>query len=66
MQTMTLVGWIITGAGLVGMVISFVIQQGDFDPTAFGVAIASIFLAIVGIALVLEQPKPNAQTSKNA
>jgi len=54
-----------TIAGLGGMFISFVIQKGDFDPTAFGVAIASIFIAIVGVALILEQPKSNAKTPRS-
>jgi hypothetical protein len=55
-----------TIAGLVGMFTSFVIQKGDFDPTAFGVAIASIFIAIVGVALILEQPKSNAETTQSS
>lgn len=54
------VGYVLTGAGLVGVLISFIIQTSDFDPTAFGIAIFAVIVAIVGISLVLESPKDDA------
>jgi hypothetical protein len=58
-------GYILTAVGLIAMLISFTIQKGDFDPTAFGVAIAAIFLAIVGIAMILYQDPSKAVTSNS-
>jgi hypothetical protein len=46
----------------VGIVISFVVQQSDFDPTSFAIATASIFVAIVGISFILQTPKSETKT----
>jgi hypothetical protein len=56
------VGSVLTVAGLVGIVISFVVQQSDFDPTSFAIATASIFVAIVGISFILQTPKSETKT----
>jgi hypothetical protein len=47
----------LTGIRILGIFISFVIQQSEFDPTSLALSIASIFIAIVGIALILQPPK---------
>ena len=54
MQTTNLVGCIVTVAGLLGILISFIIQSSDFDPTSFALSIVSIFIAIGGITLILQ------------
>ena len=48
-----LAGYVLTAAGLIGILVSFIIQKSEFDPTAFAVATAAIFMAIVGIAMIL-------------
>jgi hypothetical protein len=45
-----------------GHSVSFIIQTSDYDPTVFSIAMASIFIAIVGISLILEKPEPDAKT----
>lgn len=61
MRTEHAIGYALTVAGLIGILVSFAIQKSEFDPTAFGVAIAAIFLAIVGIAMALERDPDSAQ-----
>jgi len=54
-------GAIMAGVGLIGVFVSFVIQKGEFDPTALGLSIGSIFLAIMGIAWMLGSPSEGAR-----
>ena len=53
MQIQWVSGYILATVGIVGIFASFVIQQSEFDPTAFSLSIMSIFIAIAGIALIL-------------
>jgi multisubunit Na+/H+ antiporter MnhG subunit len=54
MELETTIGSIGTVAGVLGIFISFIIQKSEFDPTAFALSMVSIFIAIVGIALILQ------------
>jgi len=65
MNTPTSIGSIITVGGVLGIFISFIIQRSEFDPTAFALSIVSIFIAIVGIALILQPPVKQDTTSDN-
>ena len=56
MDLHTRVGFIIAVTGVLGIFISFVIQKSEFDPIAFALSMVSIFIAIVGIALILQPP----------
>jgi hypothetical protein len=49
-------GYLLSGLGILGVVISLVIQQSDYDPLSLAIGAVSIIVAIVGISLVL---KPN-------
>jgi uncharacterized membrane protein HdeD (DUF308 family) len=57
----TLVGFLLTVSGIVGIVYSLVTAQSDYDPIAFGIATVSIFLAIIGIALIFRSPPGDKQ-----
>jgi len=56
MSEMRKPGIVITTVGIIGVFVSFVIQKSELDPTALGVAIASIFLATIGIGWILGSP----------
>ena len=58
------IGWVATVGGVMGILISFLIEQSEFDPTAFALSMVSIFIAVVGIALVLQQPAKVQQKRK--
>jgi hypothetical protein len=45
-----------TVAGVLGIFVSFVIEKSEFDPTAFALSMVSIFIAVIGIALILQPP----------
>ena len=63
MKLRTTIGYAVTVAGVLGIFISFIIQKSEFDPTAFALSIVSIFIAVIGIALIL-QPPPKQETGK--
>jgi len=63
MELQSVIGWVATVAGVMGILISFLIEKSEFDPTAFALSMVSIFIAVVGIALVLQQPS-NAQQKR--
>jgi len=56
MKVQNAIGTIATAAGIIGIFVSFLIEKSEFDPTAFALSMVSIFIAIVGIALILQQP----------
>jgi hypothetical protein len=56
MELQIAIGSVATVAGVVGIFISFLIEKSEFDPTAFALSMVSIFIAVVGIALILQQP----------
>jgi hypothetical protein len=47
----------LTALGIVGIFISFAGEQSDYvDPTTFGIAVVSILIAIIGLAIVFKSP----------
>jgi len=64
METHAAIGSIATVAGVMGIFISFLIEKSEFDPTAFALSMVSIFIAIVGIAVVLQQPSKHQKSQK--
>jgi hypothetical protein len=51
-------GIVLTAIGVVGILISFQIQKSEVDPTALTIAFASISISIVGLSLIIGDPKP--------
>jgi uncharacterized membrane protein len=49
-------GFVLIVLGILGIIVSLVTEQSDYDPTAFGMAAVSILLAIVGISLIFRSP----------
>jgi hypothetical protein len=60
----TAAGIALTVIGLVGIVVSWVIQKSDVDPTALAVAFVSIAVSIVGISLIIGDTKQPKDTSR--
>ena len=59
------VGYVLTAFGIVGILFSFAGEQSDFvDPVTFTLATVSIFVAIVGLALVFKLPDKNGHTDQ--
>ena len=58
----TSAGYFLTTIGVLGIFTSFVIQKSEFDPTALALAIAAIFVAIMGITLILQPPNGKRPT----
>ena len=52
------VGLLLLALGLIGIFVSFTVQESDVDPEAMMIAFASIATSIVGIAIILETPIP--------
>ncbi len=51
------VGYILTALGIGGILVSFAGEQSEYvDPVIFTFATVSIFVAIVGLALVFKLP----------
>lgn len=50
------VAYVLTALGILGIMISLVTEQSDYDPVAFGIATVSILVAIVGISLAFRIP----------
>jgi hypothetical protein len=55
-QKTNLLAYVLTGLGIVGIIISLVTEQSDYDPVAFGIATVSILVAIIGISLAFRLP----------
>ena len=64
MEVQNTIGSVATVGGMIGIFVSFVIGKSELDPTAFALSMISIFIAIVGIALILQQPSKARQTHK--
>lgn len=69
-QVPSAVAYILTSVGIMGVIISLVTMQSDYDTVAFGIATVSILVAIVGISLVFksqsyEQPNVAHQGNMN-
>jgi hypothetical protein len=61
MSRVTALAYVLTALGILGIIISLVTEQSDYDPTAFGIATVSIFIAVIGISLALRVPKGEEQ-----
>jgi hypothetical protein len=57
----SILAYVLTAVGLLGVVISLVTEQSDYDPVAFGIATVSILVAIIGLALVFRVPPGTVQ-----
>jgi hypothetical protein len=57
-----MVAYLLTALGLGGIVVSLVTEQSDYDPVAFGIATASILVAIIGLSLAFRVPREDGQT----
>ncbi|MGD0688464.1 MAG: hypothetical protein ABSA50_01720 [Candidatus Bathyarchaeia archaeon] len=58
--------YVLTAVGILGIVISLVIEQSDYDPVAFGIATISILIAIAGLALAFKVPAGIDQPKEGA
>jgi hypothetical protein len=56
MTLQTTIGSAVTVVGVLGIFVSFIIEKSEFDPTAFALSMVSIFIAVVGIALIFQPP----------
>ena len=57
------IGYVLTALGIGGILISFAGEQSEYvDPILFTFATVSIFVAIVGLALVFRLPDKKKQT----
>jgi hypothetical protein len=50
------VAYLLTALGILGIMISLITEQSDYDPVAFGIATVSILVAIIGISLAFRVP----------
>lgn len=58
--------YVLTAVGIVGIIISLVTEQSDYDPVAFGIATVSILIAIAGIALAFRMPHDKEENRPTA
>jgi hypothetical protein len=61
MTRVTVLAYLLTALGILGIIISLVAEQSDYDPTAFGIATVSILVAVIGISLALRTPSGEEQ-----
>ena len=47
----------LTALGILGIMVSLITEQSDYDPVAFGIATISILVAIIGISLAFRVPR---------
>jgi hypothetical protein len=62
----SILAYVLTGVGILGVIISLVIEQSDYDPVAFGIATVSILIAIIGLALAFKVPPGTVQPKEGA
>jgi hypothetical protein len=60
-RNVSTLAYILTAIGILGVIISLVTEQSDYDPVAFGIASVSILVAIVGISLAFRVPNGREQ-----
>lgn len=63
---MSTAAYVLTAVGIVGIIISLVTEQSDYDPVAFGIATVSILIAIAGIALAFRMPHDKEENRPTA
>jgi hypothetical protein len=52
----SVLAYVLTAVGILGIIISLVIEQSDYDTVAFGIATISMLIAIAGLALAFKLP----------
>lgn len=60
-RNVSTLAYVLTAIGILGVIISLVTEQSDYDPVAFGIATVSILVAIVGISLAFRVPNGREQ-----
>jgi hypothetical protein len=55
-RNVSTLAYVLTAVGILGIIISLVTEQSDYDPVAFGIATVSILIAIAGLALAFRVP----------
>ncbi len=65
-RNVSTLAYVLTAIGILGIIISLVTEQSDYDPVAFGIATVSILMAIVGISLAFRVPNGREQKRMNA
>ncbi len=65
-RNVSTLAYVLTAIGIVGTIVSLVIEQSDYDPVAFGIATVSILVAIVGISLAFRIPNGKEQRRMSA
>ena len=55
-RNVSTLAYVLTAIGILGIIISLVTEQSDYDPVAFGIATVSILVAIAGLALAFKVP----------
>lgn len=66
LQKTTMLAYLLTALGLVGIIVSLVTEQSDYDPVAFGIATVSILVAIIGLSLAFKVPTEDEQTERTS
>jgi len=57
-----MIAYLLTAIGIVGIIISLMIEQSDYDPVSFGIATVSIIVAIIGLSMAFRVPPEDGQT----
>ena len=60
-RNVSTLAYVLTAVGILGIIISLVTEQSDYDPVAFGIATVSILVAVVGISLAFRVPDDKEQ-----
>lgn len=63
---MSTLAYVLTAVGILGIIISLVTEQSDYDTVAFGIATISILIAIAGLALAFKVPAGTDQPKEGA
>ena len=62
----SILAYVLTAVGILGIIISLVTEQSDYDTVAFGIATISILIAIAGLALVFKVPAGTDQPKEGS
>lgn len=65
-RNISTLAYVLTAVGILGIIISLVTEQSDYDPVAFGIATVSILVAIAGLTLAFKVPAGTDQPKEGA
>ena len=65
-RNVSTLAYVLTAIGILGIIISLVTEQSDYDPVALGIATVSILIAIAGLALAFRVPAGTDQPKEGA